>query len=330
MPKFEPSDDVISGKTADVYFHRTLDILKKEGRNPHSAMEVFPNRDGILCGIEEVKALLKKVLPPGLSEVWAEDEGSEVVRKEVVLRISAPYQSYGLYETAICGMLAHASGWATAARECVKAAAGIPVVSFGARHVHPAVAAVMDYAAVIGGCQGCSSVQGAELAGVKPSGTMPHAIILIMGDTVDASVAFDKYMPADVARITLVDTFKDEVEESLRVARALGDKLSAVRLDTPRERGGVTADLVKELRARLDLAGFNHVGIFVSGGFDAEKIRLFVEQKVPVSGFGVGSHISGATPLDYTADLKEIDGKPVAKRGRIPGITPNPKLKKVI
>jgi nicotinate phosphoribosyltransferase len=34
-------------------------------------------------------------------------------------------------------------------------------------------------------------------------------------------------------------------------------------------------------------------------------------------------------PIDFTGDLKEIDGKPIAKRGRIPGITPNPRLKRV-
>ncbi len=28
-------------------------------------------------------------------------------------------------------------------------------------------------------------------------------------------------------------------------------------------------------------------------------------------------------------DLHEVDGKPVAKRGRIPGITPNPLLKRI-
>ncbi len=329
MTQFEPSAEVLSGKTADVYFHRTLDVLKKFGRNPVAMMEVFPNRDGLLCGIEEVKALLKKVLPSG-SSLWAMDEGSEVARKEVVLRISAPYLSYGLYETAICGMLAHSSGWATAARECVQAAAGIPIVSFGARHVHPSVAATMDYAAVTGGCQGCSSVLGAEMSGLRASGTMPHAFVLIMGDTIAAAEAFDKHMPPDVQRVVLVDTFKDEVEESLRVAHVLGNKLGAVRLDTPRERGGVTVDLVKELRAKLDLAGFMKVGIFVSGGFDVEKIRLFVEQKAPVSGFGVGSYISGTPPLDFTADLHELDGTPVAKRGRIPGITENPRLKRVI
>ncbi len=159
---------------------------------------------------------------------------------------------------------------------------------------------------------------------------MPHTLIIVMGDTVKATIAFDKYMPPEVSRISLVDTFKDEAEESLRVAQALGEKLNGVRLDTPGERGGVTADLVKEVRVRLDLAGFKKVKIFVSGGLDPERITDFLESGAPVDGFGVGSYISGAKPIDFTADLHEIEGKPIAKRGRIPGITPNPRLKRVM
>jgi nicotinate phosphoribosyltransferase len=87
---------------------------------------------------------------------------------------------------------------------------------------------------------------------------------------------------------------------------------------------------VKELRAKLDLAGFKHVGIFVSGGFDSDKIRLFMEQQAPVSGFGIGSYITAAPPIDFTADLHEVNGKPVAKRGRLPGITPNLRLNRVM
>ncbi len=330
MAKFEPSEAVLSGETADVYFARTVEILGKEKLNPVATMEVFSSRAGIICGIEEVKALLTKVLPKANREVWALGEGETMDRKEVVLRITAPYQSYGLYETAICGILAHCSGWATAARECVDAAAGIPVTSFGARHVHPSVAGVMDYSAIIGGCQGCSSIAGARLAGVEPSGTMPHALIIVMGDTVKATLALDKHMPPGVPRVSLVDTFKDEAEESLLVAQALGDRLNSVRLDTPKERGQVTPDLVKEVRARLDLAGFKHVKIFVSGGVDVERIKQFVEAGAPVDGFGIGSYITGAKPIDFTADLHEIEGKPIAKRGRIPGITPNPRLKRVM
>ena len=107
-------------------------------------------------------------------------------------------------------------------------------------------------------------------------------------------------------------------------------KLNAVRLDTPSERGSVTIDLVKEVRARLDLAGFNHVKIFVSGGLSIERIKEFVDSGAPVDSFGIGSYITGARPIDFTADLHEIEGKPIAKRGRIPGITPNPRLKRVM
>ena len=328
--KFEPKEDVLSGETADIYFARTVEILRKEGIDPVATMEFFASRAGLLCGMDEVKALLSRVLPKKKSQVWALAEGDTMKEHEVVLRITAPYQSYGLYETAIDGILAHCSGWATAARECVEAAGGIPVISFGARHVYPTVAGIMDYAAIVGGCVGCSSIAGAKLAGVEPSGTIPHALILVIGDTVEATKAFDKHMPKAVPRVALVDTFKDEVEESVRVAQAMGEKLASVRLDTPPERGRVTPDLVKEVRARLDMAGFKKVKIFVSGGINLERIRQFVEAGAPVDAFGVGSYISGAKPIDFTADLHEIEGKPIAKRGRIPGITPNPRLKRIM
>jgi nicotinate phosphoribosyltransferase len=127
----------------------------------------------------------------------------------------------------------------------------------------------------------------------------------------------------------LVDTFRDEAEEALRVADALGDRLWGVRLDTPSERGRVTPALVHEVRARLDQAGHGHVRIVVSGGFDAERIALFKEAGAPVDSFAVGSAISKASPIDFTGDLKEIDGRPVAKRGRIPGRTESPRLQRI-
>jgi nicotinate phosphoribosyltransferase len=318
----------LSEDRADIYFARTQTTLQKEGLDPVVTMEIFPSRDGVFCGIKEVLDLLSAVLPQ-TGEVGALPEGEVMQAKEVVLRITAPYSTFGLYETAILGILAHESGWATAARECVEAAEGIPIISFGARHVHPDVSARMEYAAVVGGCVGCATPAGAALAGLSPSGTIPHAMILIFGDTVEATLAFDRHMPPQVNRIALVDTFKDEAEESLRVAAALGERLWGVRLDTPAERGRVTPDLVKEVRARLDQAGYQHVKIVVSGGIDPSRIQLFRERGAPVDAFGIGSAISGAPPIDFTGDIKAIEGKPIAKRGRIPGITPNPRLKRV-
>ena len=329
-PHFEIPDSWLNGETADVYFPRTVEILKKEGVNPLATMEVFPRRAGILCGIEEVKALLAKVLPEDNREVWALSQGEPFDKKEVVLRIKAPYQSYGTYETAYLGMLSHCSGWATAARECVDAAQGIPIISFGARHVHPSVVGIMEYSAIIGGCSGCASTAGAQLAGIQPTGTIPHALIIIMDSTAKATLTFDKHMPPEVPRIALVDTFEDEVRESVTVAKAMQGKLQGVRLDTPSERGRVTADLVKEVRAWLDLEGFTEVKIVASGGLDPERIRYFIDQGAPVDIFAVGSYISDARPIDFTADLHEVEGRPIAKRGRMPGITPNPRLKRVM
>lgn len=325
---FPPEDDVLSGDTADIYLVRAQAILRHEDLNPIVTMEVFSNGEGLLCGMREVLALLRQVLPSE-AEVSALDEGETMGAKEVVLRITAPYGSFGLYETAYLGMLAHQSGWATAARRCVEATQGIPVISFGARHVHPRVAGRLEYAAMVGGFMGCATPAGARLSNVSPTGTIPHAVILIFGDTVEATKAFDRHIAPEVNRIALVDTFKDEAEESLRVAEALGDKLWGVRLDTPGERGRVTPDLVKEVRARLDQAGHEQVKIVVSGGIDEERIRLFVEKGAPVDAFGVGSAVSSAPPVDFTADIKVIEGRPVAKRGRIPGVTPNPRLRKI-
>jgi nicotinate phosphoribosyltransferase len=333
MQRRVPSSSILTGDSADVYFARAEEILAKEGLDPIVVMEVFTRQEGILCGIDEAKVLLAHVLAdaPASDEVLVEalGDGDTFSSREVVLRIRARYRQFGLYETAILGMLSQSTGWATAARECVEAAAPEPVISFGARHVHPDITDTLDYAAIVGGCVGASTPAGARLAGLAPTGTMPHSLVLIFGDTVRAAEAFDRHLAADVPRIVLVDTFKDEAEEALRVAAALGDRLYGVRLDTPSERGRVTADLVQEVRARLDLAGFGGVRIIISGGLDPERIRYFKAAGAAVDSYAVGSYISGARPIDFTGDLKQVDGRAIAKRGRIPGLTPSPRLQAV-
>jgi len=315
-------EEIAAGATADVYFVKTLEILRHLDRASTPVVaEVFASRAGVLAGIDEVRWLLKDAPV----RAWSLEEGERFEAGEVVLRIEGPYDAFGLYETAVLGMLASASGWATAAAECREAAGDRPVICFGARHVHPAVAPVMERAAMVGGADGASCILAAALAGVRPTGTIPHALVLLVGDTVEAARAYDAVMPAGEPRTILVDTFKDEAEEALRVAETLGGRLGAVRLDTPSERGGVTPGLVRELRARLDQAGHRHVRIFVSGGLTPERIRELAA--AGADGFGVGSYISAARPIDMTMDIKAIEGRPVAKRGRIPGLTPAPRLK---
>ncbi len=313
-------EEIMNGATSDIYFVRARELLKHAGKeNTRVVAEIFCSRGGIMAGTEEAVNLLKQ----RKVSVWAVPEGKEIEAKEVVMRIHGPYDEFGMYETALLGMLAQATGWATAARACNEAAGGKPVFCFGARHVHPAVAPVMERASIIGGAENCSCILGAKLLFKEPTGTVPHAAILIIGDTVETAKLYDSVMPPTSPRIILVDTFKDEAEETMRVAEALQERLTGVRLDTPGERGGVTPGLVREVRARLDRAGYNHVKIFVSGGLNTERIALLAE--AGADAFGVGSHISAARTVDMTMDLKEVDGRSLAKRGRLPGITENTK-----
>lgn len=316
-------EEIRRGYTTDVYFVTAQEILRHlKLADTVVVAEIFPRHFGVLCGVSEVLNLLAE----SNVEVWGLEEGEEFEAKEVIMRIRGPYSEFGIFETPLLGILAHSSGWATAARECKKAAGEKSVICFGARHVHPAVAPVLERSALVGGADGAACILGAKLFGKEPGGTIPHAVILIVGDTVITAKAFEEVIPPRFPRIILVDTFRDEAEESLRVAKVLGGKLLGVRLDTPDERGGVTPELVEEVRERLRQAGFTQVKIVVSGGLNPERIAL-MRDKADI--FGVGSYISGHPPIDMTMDIKEVAGQKVAKRGRIPGIVPNPRLKRL-
>ena len=318
-------DEIVAGATTDIYFIRTLEILKAAGKyDTEVTAEIFANGEGVLCGVEETINLLKNKDV----QVWGLQEGEKFARKEVVLRIKGRYSEFGVYETAILGILASSSGWATAARRCKELAGDKKGICFGARHVHPAIAPVMERAAIVGGVDGCSCILGAKLAGQEPMGTVPHAVMLIIGDTLKVAEYYHEIMPPEDPRIILVDTFKDEAEEALRLAKALRENLHGIRLDTPGERGGVTPGLVREIRARLDQAGFSHVKLFASGGID--ETRLPALSEAGIDSFGIGSFISRAPAIDMTMDIKEVEGQPVAKRGRIPGITDTSRLKKIL
>jgi nicotinate phosphoribosyltransferase len=318
-------DEIEKGLTTDVYFIRAMEILAYlKLDSTEVTAEIFAREKGIFAGVQETYNLLKdkKI------ELWSIQEGDSFQPKETVMRIKGPYNEFGVFETVILGILASSSAWATAARVCHDLARGKKIICFGSRHIHPAVAPVMERAAIIGGVDGASCILGAKLMGQEPQGTIPHTVIIISGDTVKAAKAYHACSGQDVPRVILIDTFKDEAEESIRVANALGKDLLGVRLDTPSERGGVSPDLVKEVRARLDQAGFPNVQIFVSGGVTPERIDLLSAEAVDA--FGVGSFISNASPIDMTLDIKEVEGKPMAKRGRIPGKIENKKLVKLI
>jgi len=159
-------------------------------------------------------------------------------------------------------------------------------------------------------------VKSAEILKLDPSGTMPHSLILMLGDTVVAARAFDEIIDPAVRRVVLIDTFGDEKVEAVRVAEALRDRLHAVRLDTPASRRGDLVGILREVRWELDLRGFQHVKLFVSGGLDEEEI---LRLNPVADSYGVGTSISNAPVLNFSMDIVEVDGAPVAKRGKMSG-----------
>lgn len=306
------------GLVTDVYFERTEQILRAKGIDRVVRAEFFA-KDlpadwpwAVFAGVEECASLLGD-LPV---DVRVLKEGTVFYTDEPVMEIRGKYLDFGRYETTILGFICQASGVATMGARCRKAAGHRPVTSFGARRVHPTIAPMVERNAYIGGCNGMAGGLGARLVGLEPVGTMPHALIILMGNTVDATKAFNEVIDPSVARVSLIDTFNDEKIEALNVARALGKELSAIRLDTPRSRRGDFHRILEEVRWELDLRGFEHVKIYLSGGLDEYQILKYNDF---ADAYGVGTAITSAPVVDFSMDIVEIEGEPIAKRGKMSG-----------
>jgi nicotinate phosphoribosyltransferase len=327
-PAFEVRPSIITGDTADVYLHRTQRVLRNEGVNPTVAMEFSASSAGTLCGSMEVRAVLSKVTSEGNREIWAVEEGQQIKKGEVCLQVKAPYSSFGLYETAICGILAHHSGWATAAHELAAAARNVPVVNVGAHNVHPSVAPVMDYAAVVGGCLSGSTVLGSRLANSPPVATVSGALVQLMGDPVKAMIAFDRAVTPDVQRIAYVDPRKDPAEQAVEIARAMRDHLNSVRI--ARMPGGRTVDTatLMEVRHRLDEIGARNVSIVLSGRLTPDRIRKYLDEGAPIDVFNDAGYIASANPLSFLPSITTISDRPVPQETE--PLPPNPRLVRVL
>jgi nicotinate phosphoribosyltransferase len=353
-----PVDKMRDGYYSDTYFNRARDILRADGHHPRVRMQVFQRRSAVLCGIDEAIAILK--LCSGYREkngdwidgwsalsVHALHDGDEINEYETIMTIEGDYATFAHLETCYLGVLSRRTRIASNARAIIDAAAGKDVLYFPARFDHHLVQTGDGYAAYISGALGVSTDANAEWWGSKGMGTVPHALIAAYGgDTVLATQKFAEFIDPEVNVISLVDFENDCVNTSIAVARALGDRLWGVRLDTsgtlvdasivPQmgtfKPTGVIPELVRNVRKGLDNAGFPNVRIVVSGGFNAEKIRTFEAQDVPTNAYAVGSaFFEGAGQYDYTADIvtMKVNGswRECHKVGRPE--RPNPRLEKV-
>jgi nicotinate phosphoribosyltransferase len=328
LPRFHIASDeeIKKGDTTDIYFVRTEEILRAKGLDStrivaEVTVGALPRNWSwaVLTGIEEEAHLLNG-LPV---DVDAMPEGTVFHPRDIkgvrlpVMHITGAYASFCRYETALLGLLCQSSGIATAAAKVRKAARTKHVINFGARRMHPSLSPLIGRSAYIGGLDGVSSLAAAKLIGVPPTGTMPHSLIIVYGDQIKAWKAFDEIISPDVPRVALVDTYYDEKAEAVMAAEALYDRIWGVRLDTPGSRRGDFAEIVREVRWELDIRGYAKVKIFVSGGLNPRSIHAL--STAGADGFGVGTWISNTPAVDFAMDIVEIDGKPVAKRGKLGG-----------
>ena len=337
-----PVERMREGYYSDKYFVRARDLLLKDHHRPCVTMQVFGKTHAFLGGIDEAIAILRLCsMDWDEVQVYALFDGDEIAPWETVLLIEGPYDAFAHLETLYLGVLARRTKVGTNTRQVVEAAKPKQVMFFPARHDHWLVQTGDGYAAHIAGAIGVSTDAQASWWGSEGIGTVPHGLIAAYhGDTVLASQKFADLMDPSVRLITLVDFDNDCVGTSLKVARALGERLYGVRIDTAETLvdksvipgmgtftpTGVNPQLVSNVRRALDREGFQHVKIVVSGGFTVEKIRQFEEQDVPVDMYGVGSSLFQGR-FDFTADVVRVEGKPCAKVGR--SYRPNPRLERV-
>ncbi len=329
-----PVEKMRSGYYSDKYFVRTREQLLAGGTNPPVTMQVFQKRNAVVAGTDEAIAILKLCLTEGYDfddlEVRSLRDGDRARPWETVMFITGPYGAFVHLETLYAGVLARRTRIATNTRAVVEAAWPKPIMFFPARHDHWMVQTGDGWAAHVAGAIGVSTDAQASWWGSSGIGTVPHGLIAACGgDTVAATEALAAQLSDEVSIVSLVDFDNDSVGTSLAVARALGERLWGVRLDTsgtmvdrsmegemgdfdPR---GVNPRLVHKVRDALDRAGFGHVRIVASGGFGAAKIRAFEEAGVPVDSYGVGSSLMRGS-FDYTADIVRVEGKPLSKAGR--------------
>lgn len=322
----------------DKYFLRSKEMLKKENINPRVKYQVFIQKgSGVVCGIDEAIAIIKKYSEhPEEIEIFALYDGERYSPKETIMTIEGPVQDLIELETMYLGVISTGTAIASQVDEICSAVPGKDIFYFGARHWRFDSDREISYAAWVGGAKGVSTDAGASSFGASGMGTIPHALVLCFGDTVKAAEKFAEYYANESRVIALVDTYNKEITDSLRAARAFGEKLYAVRLDTAGENKGescskekgVSVELVRKVRTALDENGFDSVKIFLSSGFNARKAREFAEAEKHhgklFDAIGTGS------VFDFrfaTSDIVEREGKPCHKAGRLS--KPNTRLHKV-
>jgi nicotinate phosphoribosyltransferase len=333
----------------DKYFLRSEQILREQGLNPFVRAQVFIRKgEAELRGMDEALAMIDKYtdLIDNGGRVFALEDGDYIENKETVMVLEGRIQDLIGLETMYLGVIAGETTIANGGqspdlqsveakmKEIVEIAGGRDVFYMGARHWRYDSDRALAAAAIAGGAAGASTDIGAEVAGLKGMGTIPHALENIMAwrygadrAVVEATRAFDAVMDPAIPRIALIDYNNREISDSLTTARELNGALNGVRVDTCGEnvaQGAIPHEAV--LKSLLDsLASGDEIDLVeleevaeqnAPGSFDIQEVHRWIDTATTIheSGIeisdqdlqywaGTGVTISGVFALRQGLDL---------------------------
>ena len=225
-------------------------------------------------------------------DVWAVPEGTPIFPNEPVVRVRGPVIQAQFLETMLLMLFNHQSLIATKANRIVRAANGRPVMEFGSRRAHGAMAAIHGArAAYIGGAVGTACTLDGRDYEIPALGTMAHSWIQMFDTEEEAFRAYATQYPNSCT--LLVDTYnvlKSGVPNAIKIFNEVivpqGYRPDGIRIDS----GDITY-LSKKAREMLDEAGFPDCGIVASNSLDEYLIEDMLKQGAEITSFGVGERM---------------------------------------
>ncbi len=236
--------------------------------------------------------------------IMAAREGEIVFPQEPLARIEADLIQAQVIEGLVLNHLNFQSLIATKAARVWLACGKGQVMEFGLRRAQGNDGALSaSRAAYIGGAAGTSNTLAGKTFGIPVMGTMAHSWIMSFADEYEAFKAYADLYPSST--IFLLDTY-NTLESGLPNAIKAGAPLRArgmrfgVRLDS-----GDIDYLSREVRRRLDAAGFQDTFITVSNELNEEIIEHLHGSGAPVNTWGVGTHmVTGGSESSFTGVYK--------------------------
>ncbi|WP_099237735.1 nicotinate phosphoribosyltransferase [Synechococcus sp. BDU 130192] len=242
-------------------------------------------------------------------DLWAVPEGTVIFPQEPFLRIEAPLWQAQIIETFVLNAINYQTLIATRAARMRHIAGDRQLLEFGTRRAFsPQGSTWAARAALAGGLDATSNVLAAQQLGIKPVGTMAHALVMAVGTLEgsedDAFRAFHRYFPAAPL---LIDTY-DTVAAAERLGKAIqtGEThLAGVRLDS-----GDLLTLSQQVRQALPTT----VKIFASGDLDEGEMARLQAAGATIDGYGLGTKLVTGDPVNGVYKLVKIGDRPTMKK----------------